>query len=132
MFAKSAAPKIFTASIYDNEDQLAAQCQGLPPDTMTLVSEIVDITCEARCFVDQQQVLDCAIYEGDGDSNTATHFVQQLLSEVQLPSPVVVDVGFIRNSGWTIIEFNAAWGAGLNGCDPEKVVPAIANATSFM
>ena len=131
IFAKSAAPKIFTAGVYNNNDQLVTQCQGLSLDTMTFISEIVDITCEARCFIYQQQLLDCTIYEGDGDVNAATHFVQQLLDEVPLPSPVVVDVGFIRDLGWAIIEFNAAWGAGLNGCDPQKVIPAIANATHF-
>jgi hypothetical protein len=29
-----------------------------------------------------------------------------------------------------VIEFNAAWGAGLNGCDPEKVLPAILEASA--
>jgi len=42
---------------------------------------------------------------------------------------VVIDVGLIANRGWGVIEFNAAWGAGLNGCDPEKVLPAILAAS---
>jgi hypothetical protein len=28
-----------------------------------------------------------------------------------------------------VIEFNATWGASLNGCDPEKVLPAILAAS---
>jgi hypothetical protein len=43
---------------------------------------------------------------------------------------VVVDVGLIAGRGWAVIEFNAAWGAGLNGCDPEKVLPAILEASA--
>jgi hypothetical protein len=42
---------------------------------------------------------------------------------------VVVDVGFIDGRGWAVVEFNAAWGAGLNGCDPDKVLPAIVVAS---
>ncbi len=33
---------------------------------------------------------------------------------------VVIDVGYFVDRGGAVIEFNAAWGAGLNGCDPEK------------
>jgi hypothetical protein len=36
---------------------------------------------------------------------------------------VVVDVSFIDNGGWAVIEFTASWGEGLNSCDPDKVVP---------
>jgi hypothetical protein len=48
---------------------------------------------------------------------------------MSLPRTVVIDVGFIEGRGWALIEFNAAWGAGLNGCDPEKVLPAIVAAS---
>jgi hypothetical protein len=30
---------------------------------------------------------------------------------------------------WAVIEFNATWGAGLNGCNPEKVIAAILAAS---
>jgi hypothetical protein len=46
-----------------------------------------------------------------------------------LPRSVVIDVGYIDNQGWAVVEFNAAWGAGLNGCSPEKVLPAIVAAS---
>jgi hypothetical protein len=49
---------------------------------------------------------------------------------MELPRAVVVDVGLIAGRGWAVIEFNAAWGAGLNGCDPEKVLPAILEASA--
>lgn len=46
-----------------------------------------------------------------------------------LPRAMVVDVGFVADRGWAVIEFNAAWGAGLNGCDPEKIVAVILAAS---
>jgi hypothetical protein len=38
-------------------------------------------------------------------------------------------VGFVADRGWAVIEFNAAWGAGLNGCNAAKVLPAILAAS---
>jgi hypothetical protein len=41
----------------------------------------------------------------------------------------VMDVGLVPGTGWVVIEFNAAWGAGLNGCDPNRILPAIEAAS---
>jgi len=35
----------------------------------------------------------------------------------------------VASRGLAVIEFNAAWGAGLNGCHPEKVWPAVIAAS---
>lgn len=52
-----------------------------------------------------------------------------LISDMPVPRAVVIDAGFIDGRGWAVIEFNAAWGAGLNGCNAEKVLAAIVSAT---
>ena len=39
----------------------------------------------------------------------------------------VLDAALIR--GWALLEANAAWGAGLNGCDPRGAMACIAEAT---
>jgi hypothetical protein len=44
-------------------------------------------------------------------------------------SPCVVDLGLTDDRGWVVIEANAAWGAGLNGCDPVAAAHCIAVAT---
>ncbi|KNY26396.1 hypothetical protein [Pseudobacteroides cellulosolvens] len=36
---------------------------------------------------------------------------------------------YIVEQGWAVIEANAAWGAGLNGCDPLAAAMCIAEAT---
>ena len=74
-------------------------------------------------------VLDAAVYEGESEAVGAEKFVEALTRSMPLPRTVVVDVGFIDGRGRAVIEFNAAWGAGLNGCDPDKVLPAIAVAS---
>ncbi len=68
--------------------------------------------------------------EGEADLAAAKAFIAEVGCEMDLPRAVVVDVGLIAGRGWAVIEFNAAWGAGLNGCDPEKVLPAILAASA--
>ncbi|MBV6626222.1 MAG: ATP-grasp domain-containing protein [Rivularia sp. (in: Bacteria)] len=39
-------------------------------------------------------------------------------NRVEIPSATVIDVGVIKGRGWAVVEQNAAWGAGLYGCNP--------------
>jgi len=34
-------------------------------------------------------------------------------------------VGHIKDRGWAVVEANAAWGSGLYGCDPVKVLEVL-------
>jgi hypothetical protein len=124
-FIKPVTPKQFRGAVYESNNALAAECQGLPPGTAVFVSEPVTFAAEARTFVMDGLVLDAAVYEGESEAVGAGKFVETLAHSMSLPRTVVVDVGFIDGHGWAVIEFNAAWGAGLNGCDPDKVLSAI-------
>ncbi|ABC29070.1 hypothetical protein HCH_02245 [Hahella chejuensis KCTC 2396] len=128
-FLKPAAPKLFKAAIYTSLTDLAVETRGLEPDTPVLHSEIVQFACEIRCFVWRGDVLDAAIYEGDGALEDGLRFARQLARSGDLPTTCVLDIGYIPQRGWAIIEANAAWGAGLNGCRADKVLPCIEAAT---
>jgi hypothetical protein len=128
-FVKPLVPKQFRGAVYQSSDELAEECRGLKPDTAVFISEPVTFVAEARTFVIDGRVLDAAVYEGNGDAAGAETFVTRMAKIMPLPRAVVVDVGFIDGRGWAVIEFNAAWGAGLNGCDPDKVLPAIVAAS---
>jgi hypothetical protein len=93
------------------------------------VSEPVTFAAEVRTFVLEGRVLDAAIYDGKSELDRAVEFVGGLTKSMMLPRTVVIDVGLVDDRGWAVIEFNASWGAGLNGCDAEKVLPAIVSAT---
>ena len=58
-------------------------------------------------------------------------FLATLLADdrVDLPSATVVDVGWIAGQGWACIEQNAAWGAGIYGCDAAQVMRVIQHAS---
>jgi hypothetical protein len=128
-FVKPITPKQFRGAVYHVAAELAAECRGLPLATSVLVSEPVNLTTEVRSFVLDDHVLDAAAYAGDANGTEATAFIDQLVRTITLPASVVVDVGLIAGRGWVVVEFNAAWGAGLNGCDASKVLPAIVAAS---
>lgn len=128
-FIKPVVPKQFRGKVYESSAALAAECRGLPPDTPVLVAEAVAFTAEVRSFALDGVVLDAAVYEGSAGAAGAREFVEALTQSMSLPRAVVVDVGLIDGCGWAVVEFNAAWGAGLNGCEAEKVLPAIVAAS---
>lgn len=130
-FIKPVVPKVFKAGVYSSLKALETECTQLELTTPVYVSEIVDISAEARCFILNGQVMALSMYEGSGDLQEARDFINSFIgSNVSLiPNSLVLDVGFISRCSWAVIEANAAWGAGLNGCDATKAVWSIANAS---
>ncbi len=128
-FVKSYIPKIIRSRVYASEADLIAELRGLEPTTELLVSEIVDLDAEARSWVLDGDVLSIACYEGDADLGAARALATAAARETEVPSPCVIDVGLTRDRGWIVVEANAAWGAGLNGCEAIAAARCIARAT---
>lgn len=128
-FIKPFTPKQFRGAVYEKPEEVAIECRDLPAETPVFVSEPVTFTVEVRSFVLDGIVLDAGVYEGNSQVMGAVEFVGALTPLMPVPRAVVIDVGFIDGRGWAVIEFNAAWGAGLNGCNAEKVLAATVFAT---
>jgi hypothetical protein len=94
-----------------------------------MISEVMRFNAEVRCFILDNKVLDAAVYEGAADREEAIGFATELTRALALPGAVVLDIGMVPGKGWAVVEFNAAWGAGLNGCNAERVLPAILAAS---
>jgi ATP-grasp domain, R2K clade family 3 len=124
---KPLIPKLFPATVVNDIEQLRHITTGLDAQTRILVSEVIRLHNEVRCFVHAGRPLTAAIYEGRATPG-AMGFVAQLLGLAGLLWPAALDVGW-TDEGWVVIEANDAWGAGLNGCDASAVVPALAAAT---
>jgi hypothetical protein len=116
-FIKPVVPKIFRAAVYDTLAYLEEECEGLSPDTRILVSELVPIAAEARAFVLDGSMMTIAIYEGNGDLADAVRTAKVVARNPHLPTTCVIDLALIENRGWAVLELNATWGSGLNGCD---------------
>lgn len=124
---KPLVPKLFPAMIIDEIDQLRRLTNGLDDQTRVLVSEVIRLHNEVRCFIHAGRVLTGATYEGAAMPGAAA-FVTAVMRESGLSCPAALDVGW-TDRGWVVIEANDAWGAGLNGCDAGDALPAIEAAT---
>jgi len=131
IFIKPVKPKLFRAKVYPSLKDFNAEIQDLPTDEKIIVSEVIEIQSEIRSFISHEMLQDLAVYEGDAEVEEGEKFIEQFLDqhELDLPTTYVLDIGFNVTKGWFIIEFNATWGAGLNFCDPQKVVSSIRAAT---
>ena len=132
IFIKPVIPKIFVAGVFHTIADFREVTKGLEENEEILVSTIVEhIQAEARSFIKDGVVKDFAFYEGSGDLVSGRDFVSKFINDnkSELPNVAVVDIAFSKQTGWFILEFNACWGAGLNGCNAEKVIDCIIGAT---
>ena len=129
-FLKPVVPKQFRAAVFDSYAELQAETRGLHDATELLRSEVVTIVAEARSFVLDSVAQSCALYEGTGDVDSAAKTCERVAMALELPRAFVLDVGLLEDGRWVFIEANAAWGAGLNGCDPHRVLACLAAASS--
>jgi hypothetical protein len=129
----------------------ARVCTGaqLPPEfdpkMPVLVSEVVRWEKEFRAFILDRRARTISVYARAGELQRdngfaqfpeeqaqAEAFLQSLLADprVDLPRACVIDVGVVENRGWAVVEQNAAWGAGIYGCDPEQVLEVLRFAST--
>lgn len=130
-FIKSVVPKAIKAKVYQNSQDLKTAAGQYDPAEKVIQSDIIDIKAEVRVFVLDKTISDLAFYEGQGNIEDAKRFGLEFLNNcrILLPKTFVMDLGFNEIDGWFVIEFNSAWGAGLNGCNPNKIIDCIISAT---
>jgi hypothetical protein len=144
VFIKPAEDKCFDAKVYANGADLP-KAGPLPEDLPVLIQEVVNWSVEYRCFVLDRAVATASAYWRDGalaqkqdgtffeneeELAEAIHFCNSFLSDstVQIPEAAVIDVGIVNGHGWAVVECNAAWGSGIYGCDPLKILPVLRRA----
>jgi ATP-grasp domain, R2K clade family 2 len=139
-FVKPPNDKSFPAAVYAPAELSAAFDDAM----LVLVAEPVRFLSEFRCFILDRTIRTFSIYCRDGDLQRADDsratpdeeqqlagFVGSILADstVELPRACALDVGLIEDRGWAVVELNAAWGAGIYGCDPDRVLDVIRFAT---
>lgn len=132
IFIKPVTPKMFLAGVFKTYEDFKQATNGLQETEEILTATIItDIHAEARSFVKGGIVKDIAFYEGSADLEAGRKFVSDFINsnKNKLPDVVVIDIAYSEQTGWFILEFNACWGAGLNGCKAENVIDCIIGAT---
>ena len=128
-FVKPVQPKLFTAGVFQHTLEVELATKGLDSTTEVVVSEVVDFCAEARTFIHGSSILDIAMYQGAGELTSARELATEIAQLPGMPLSYVLDLGRLEDGSWAVVEFNPAWGAGLNGCSAPLVIPAIAAAT---
>ncbi|MFC9964913.1 ATP-grasp domain-containing protein [Nocardia ignorata] len=131
--------KGFAGTVYRNGIGLPSP-QACPDDTLVFMAEPVEWRSEFRCFVKDGAVLTMSPYLRNGEPARAENgswrvapsevtavqaFIEKLAVEVPVPPSVVIDIGLIEGRDWAIVEANCAFGAGVYGCDPHKVLEVL-------
>lgn len=139
-FIKPPNDKSFPAAVYKGHELPKQYDDDMP----VLVSDIVNWKLEFRCFILDRSLVTYSIYARDGELQRSNQFqslpdeerdleafVARLVTDqrVDLPAATVVDVGYIEDEGWACVEQNAAWGAGIYGCDPALALEVIRHAS---
>jgi hypothetical protein len=136
--------KAFEGRVYRSPGELPAE-GDLPPGSSVIVCEPVTWEIEFRCHVLDGAVVAMSPYlragelaltddgrwdASDEEIEAARAYVEEVLGDarVSIPPAIVIDVGRIRGRGWAVVEANAAWGAGLYGCDPAAVLRVLARS----
>ncbi|MBC3919197.1 ATP-grasp domain-containing protein [Undibacterium sp. CY18W] len=135
-FIKPPNDKSFPADVYLGSALPAEYDDDMP----VLVSDVVTWEKEFRCFILNRKLMTYSVYSRFGDLQREAEFastvdedqallafMQTLLndSRVDLPAAAVLDVGTLAGAGWACVEQNAAWGAGIYGCDPVAVLEVL-------
>lgn len=131
IFIKPVKPKTFKSSVYEDLDKFTKETKGIGKNERIIKSSIIKIESEVRAFILNNKILDMAIYEGNSNLESAREFLTDFLQNhsINLPESYVIDLGFNETDKWFVIEFNSSWGAGLNSCNPNKVIFGIREAT---
>lgn len=140
-FVKPPNEKSFTAQVFATPEALP---DDYDPSTPVLASEPVRWGVEVRCFCLDGKVRTASPYLRNGELSSlhgflasgtelanAIHLAECVLadSRVTTPRAIVLDVGFMNEESWAVIEANSAWGSGVYGCDPDEVLNVVQYAT---
>jgi hypothetical protein len=140
-FVKPPNDKSFPAAVYSGSELPTDYTDDMP----VLVSEVVRWEKEFRCFILDRTLRTYSLYSRYGEIQRESEyssspeedrelerFMSTLLADprVDLPRATVVDAGVIEGRGWACVEQNAAWGAGIYGCNPSAVLEVLQHAAA--
>lgn len=135
-FIKPPNDKSFPAKVYVG----AELPEGYYEESPVLVAEVVKWEKEFRCFFLDRELQTLSIYlrgnelqrengfaACESELEEAEAFARKVLSDptVDVPNAAVMDVGVISGRGWAVVELNSAWGSGIYGCDPQRVLEVL-------
>ncbi|WP_298416766.1 ATP-grasp domain-containing protein [uncultured Kordia sp.] len=143
-FIKPVDFKFFPAGVYTSVDKIQG-FETIDNNIEVFVSDVVNWSIEVRCFVIDRNIQTWSTYIYNKEiqlkdsmlQNEETQmliFLNEFLTDktIDLPKAVVIDVGYIPDKGWALIEANPVWSSGVYACNPKKVIDTIVKSCEKM
>lgn len=139
-FIKPANDKVFSYGVFEKGSD--APIKYVDPSCPCIVSEVVSFLIEMRIYLLDGKVAAWSFYSHHSDKsqeeNAAEAFawLNPLLessSDLDLPSSVVLDIGYIEERGWAFVEANQLYASGIYvDVNPVKLFEPILRASGPM
>ncbi len=141
VFVKPLLPKDFRAAVYGPNASDWSELDDRNDDERVLTSTPVQWASEFRCFMLDARCVTASPYLrrgelcetesgewpwlGDEESEVVAFVESVARAFPPANGGTVIDVGWISDFGWAVIEANDAWGSGLYGCDADAALDVI-------
>lgn len=137
-FIKPPIHKRFAARVYQNPS--LELNHPADPQEPVLISDPVEFGIEIRSFILDRKIVTFSPYVGHWAARSNRwdlmpeeapgfeNFVKKVVTSVGTSAAYVLDVGFIKNKGWAVIEVSPVSSSSIYGCDPKKVLEVLRRA----
>lgn len=124
LFIKPAGKsKEFVAGVVRSLDQAKAYFNNLVPETIIMVSEVVDFVSEYRCYITNGEIKGVKHYLGDFFVYPDGDRIKQMVKAyTSAPAGYSLDVGVLSTGETVLVECNDGWSLGNYGLAPNLYV----------
>jgi len=130
-FIKSHELKLFPSGVINEESSRSDLMFPYPDDTKIILSNVVEIISEYRCFVTKGKLIGIQFYQGDFMTYpNIDNIISMINSYSNCPISYTLDVAVIwQNNHYetVLIECNDGWSVGTYGLDGEKTIKFFQN-----
>jgi len=136
-FIKPVDFKFFPAGVFTSVEEIQGYTT-IDKNIEVFVSDVVNWSIEVRCFIIDRKVQTWSTYIYNdniefkntmlaNEEREMLEFLNRFISDknIELPEAVVIDVGYIPEKGWALIEANPVWSSGVYACNPKRVLETI-------
>jgi hypothetical protein len=108
--------KEFVAGVIKNQSSKALFFNDISDDTPVLVSDVIDIVSEYRCYVLKKELKGIKHYIGDIRIFPDVKVIDAAIADyTSAPSAYVIDFGITKDGETVVVEVNDAWSVGNYG-----------------
>lgn len=120
IFIKSKKLKLFPSGVINSMSYKNDLMFPHPDDTQVIVSEVIDIVSEYRCFIRKGKLVGIKNYSGDFKVFPDISYIESMISDYKnSPIAYTMDIGIISSGEVVLVECNDAWSVGTYGLDGE-------------